>query len=100
VKFSHQRTLLDDINQNLLVTQWNTTRDTVAVTEYFQAAGSQHSNQKRSLANAKKARLLQQGIEPNPGPSQRSRNVEIPIGVSILNTLRTPGYRRALNSPW
>jgi len=61
VKFSHWRTLLDDINQDLLVTQWNTTRETVAVTEYFQAAGSQHSNQKRSLANAKKRKIAAAG---------------------------------------
>ena len=55
-----------------------------------------YSNQEYSLATAKKARLVQQGIEPNPGPSQSQRNAEFTIRFSSLNTQGVRGAWRAL----
>ena len=71
---------LDSKSQGLLAKLWNTTVDKAS----------------KALATAKKQRLVEQGIEPHPGPSFTNRRGTPTISICSLNAQGCAGAWRAL----
>ena len=85
---------MDDTNRLILTTLWNTSL--AKANQYFGVEEEPPSNQELSLAMAKHKRLVEQGVEPNPGPNASRRNQEFDFQICTLNTQGVPGPWRAL----
>eukprot|EP00438_Fugacium_kawagutii_P024002 Skav207430 [mRNA] locus=scaffold1798:50686:54459:+ [translate_table: standard] len=84
---------LDAENRRRLIELWQTTEDQAE--QYFKDARPHKLT--KELATRKKEQLVEQGIEPNPGPQYESRKQQRNLKVLSLNTQSCSGAWRALD---